>query len=227
MNTPLLSIIMPVYNEANTVARILEVVNSLNIEKEIIAVDDGSTDGTDKALRSIQLPNLKVIHHSTNRGKGAAIQTGIANATGEFVIIQDADLEYDPQDYFKLLEEIKKGTADVVLGARFTEGYQGMFIPRLGNRLLTGLSNLLFNSRLNDIFTCYKLFRRDTIVKLNLQSCNFDIEIEMVFKVLRKGLRITEVPIFYQPRSYYEGKKIKINDGIRAVISIFKFKFSA
>ena len=148
-------------------------------------------------LGSIKYNNLKVIHHTSNRGKGAAVLTGLSHAEGEFVIIQDADLEYDPNDYLKLMEAIKKDNADIVLGARFKEGYHGLFIHRFGNRLLTGLLNLLFNLKLNDCFTCYKLFRRDTINLLNLKEQSFTIETEIVAKAAKKGLRIIEVPVSY------------------------------
>jgi glycosyltransferase involved in cell wall biosynthesis len=221
----LLSVIIPVYNEAKTISQVLEKIDSLDIDKEIIVVDDGSNDGSDKVLRNIKFANFRLIHHSSNRGKGAAILTGLANASGEFVIIQDADLEYDPADYLKLIKEIKMENVDVVLGVRFTKGYHGLLIPRLGNQLLTGLLNILFGTRLNDCMTCYKLFRRETINKLNLRSQNFNIEIEIVSKVIKNGLRISEVPVSYHPRNYSEGKKIRIKDGIRAITSIITYRF--
>lgn len=223
---PLLSVIVPVYNEAKTVRQILEKINAVKIDKEIIVVDDSSCDGTEKILRDIKYNNLKIIHHSSNRGKGAAFLTGLSHAQGEFIIIQDADLEYEPNDYLKLMEVIKENNADIVLGARFKKGYHGLFIHRLGNRLLTGLLNLLFDLKLNDCFTCYKLFRRDTINLLNLKEQSFTIETEIVAKAAKKGLRIIEVPISYYPRSYSEGKKIRCKDGIRAIRSIIKYRFS-
>ncbi len=223
---PLLSVIMPVYNEAKTIRQILEKINSVDIDKEIIVVDDGSCDGTGNILKDIKYNNLKVIHHASNRGKGAAFLTGLANATGEFVIIQDADLEYDPNDYLKLIRTLKENNADIILGARFKKGYHGLLIHRLGNRLLTGLLNFLFNVRINDCFTCYKLFRRDTINKLNLHEQSFTIETEIVAKAAKKGLHIFEVPVSYHPRSYSEGKKIRCKDGFRAIRSIIKYRFS-
>ena len=223
---PQLSVIIPVYNEAKTVRQILEKINSVDIDKEIIVVDDGSSDGTEKILRDIKYNNLKIIHHSSNRGKGAAFLTGLFHAQGDFVIIQDADLEYEPNDYLKLMEVIKENNADIVLGARFKKGYHGLFIHRFGNRLLTGLLNLLFDLKLNDCFTCYKLFRRDTINLLNLKEQSFTIETEIVAKAAKKGLRIIEVPISYYPRPYSEGKKIRCKDGIRAIRSIIKYRFS-
>jgi len=223
---PQLSVIIPVYNEAKTIRQILEKINCVNIDKEIIVVDDGSGDGTEKILRDIKYNNLKIIHHSSNRGKGAAFLTGLSHAQGEFIIIQDADLEYDPNDYLKLMEAIKENNADIVLGARFKKGYHGLFIHRLGNRFLTVLLNLLFDLKLNDCFTCYKLFRRDTINFLNLKEQSFTIETEIVAKAAKKGLRIIEVPISYHPRLYSEGKKIRCKDGIWAIRSIIKYRFS-
>lgn len=222
---PLLSVIVPAYNEAKTIRQILEKINSVDIDKEIIVVDDGSCDGTEKILRDIKYNNLKIIHHSSNRGKGAAFLTGLSHAQGEFIIIQDADLEYEPNDYLKLIKALKENNADIVLGARFKKGYHGLFIHRLGNRLLTVLLNLLFKVRLNDCFTCYKLFRRDTINLLNLKEQSFTVETEIVAKAAKKGLRIIEVPISYYPRSYSEGKKIRCKDGIRAIRSIIKYRF--
>lgn len=223
---PLLSVIVPVYNEAKTIRQILERINSVNIDKEIIVIDDGSFDGTEKILREIKYNNLKIIHHSSNRGKGAAFLTCLSQAQGEFIIIQDADLEYDPNDYLKLIEAIKEDNTDIVLGARFKEGYHGLLIHSLGNRLLTGLLNFLFNLKLNDCFTCYKLFRKDTINILNLKEQSFTIETEIVAKAAKKGLRIVEIPISYSPRAYSEGKKIRCRDGIRAIKSIIKYRFS-
>lgn len=222
---PLLTVIIPVYNEARTIRQILEKVNSVNIEKEIIIVDDGSTDGTGKALRDVRYDNLKIIYHSTNRGKGAAFQTALANASGEFVIIQDADLEYEPQEYIKLMEVMKRENVNIVLGARFTKGYRGLLIPRLGNRFLTILLNLLFGTQLNDCLTCYKLFRKEIIRALDIKSQGFQMEIEIVVKALKRRLKIKEIPISYRPRDYREGKKIRWLDGLHAIVDIFKYRF--
>jgi glycosyltransferase involved in cell wall biosynthesis len=221
-----LSVIVPVYNEAKTIAQIIERIFALPMDKEVIVVDDGSTDGTDKILRDIRLDNLKIVYHGSNRGKGAAIITGLGQVCGEYIIVQDADLEYDPADYSKMLEAIKNNTADLVLGARFTSGYHGMQIPKAGNRFLTGLMNMLFGVKLNDCFTCYKLMRRENFLGLGLTSASFDIEIEILAKAIKKGMRISEVPIMYNPRTYHEGKKIRIKDGIWAVLRIFKFRLS-
>jgi len=220
---PLLSVIVPVYNEAKTIREILEKISSVNIDKEIIVVDDGSSDDTGKILREMRYPNLKVIHHTTNRGKGAAFLTGLSQAEGEFIIIQDADLEYDPNDYSKLMESMKNSQADIVLGARFMKGYKGLLIHRMGNRFLTTLMNFFFSAHLNDCFTCYKLFRRQMINALGLQAKGFDIEIEIVAKALKNKLRIKEEFISYHPRSYSEGKKIRCRDGLKAMFSIIKY----
>lgn len=222
---PLLSVIVPVYNEEKTIRQIIEKINSVNIDKEIIVVDDGSTDGTGKALRDTVFPGLKVIHHSSNRGKSAAFLTALSNASGEMVIIQDADLEYDPNDYLKLIDEFNKGGADLILGARFLEGYRGMLVPRLGNRFLTGLLNILFNVRLNDFLTCYKLLRRETLNNLGLKSRGFSIDTEIVSKILKKKLKIKQVAVSYKPRNYAEGKKIKWQDGVKDILSIIKYRF--
>ncbi|HTZ11124.1 MAG TPA: glycosyltransferase family 2 protein [Candidatus Margulisiibacteriota bacterium] len=224
---PLLSVIVPVYNEVRTIGEILNKVNALNLDKEIIVVEDGSTDGTDKVLRGISYPNLKIIYHGSNRGKGAAFLTGLANATGEFVIIQDADLEYEPQECVRLMEVMRKNAADIVLGVRFTEKYHGLLIPRMGNRFLTIFLNLLFNVRINDFLTCYKLFRRETISSLGIKSPGFDMDAEIVTKALKKKMRIEQVPISYQPRNYAQGKKIRWLDGIHAMLAIVRYRFWA
>jgi len=221
----LLSVIVPVYNEEKTIKQVIDKILAVPVEKEIIVVDDSSTDGTGKILRDLRYNNLKVIHHSSNRGKGAAVLTGLENASGEYVIVQDADFEYDPNDYLKLLDVIKGGAADLVLGARFTSGYHGMKIPKAGNRLLTGLMNILFGVKLNDCFTCYKLMRKADLSGLALGSSSFDIEIEILAKAIKKRMRIVEVSVSYIPRTYHEGKKIRVKDGIWAVIRIFKFRF--
>lgn len=221
---PLLSVIVPVYNEAKTISRILEKINSVNIDKEIVVVDDGSSDDTGKILHEIKYPNLKIIYHATNRGKGAAFLTGLSHAEGEFVIIQDADLEYDPNDYFKLMDVMEKENADIVLGARFMKGYQGLFLHRMGNRFLTKLMNVMFGVHFNDCFTCYKLVRRQKLQFLNLQARGFDIDMEIIAKALKNKLRISETLISYNPRSYAEGKKIRCKDGISAALSILKYR---
>ena len=222
----MLSVIIPAYNEEKTIEAIIGQVNNLPIEKEIIVVNDCSKDRTASILRLLSFNNLKIIHHASRRGKGAAVRTGLENAVGEFVIIQDADLEYDPNDYLKLLEAIKNQGVDIVLGARFTEGYHGILLPKAGNRFLTGLMNKLFGVKLNECFSCYKLIRRESILNLGLKSDSFDIEIEILAKAIKRGMRILEVPISYKPRSYKEGKKIRVGDGFWAVMRILHFRFS-
>lgn len=221
---PLLSVIVPVYNEAKTISRILAKINSVDIDKEIVVVDDGSSDDTGKILHEIKYPGLKIIYHATNRGKGAAFLTGLFHAEGEFVIIQDADLEYDPNDYSKLMDVMGKENADIVLGARFMKGYQGLLLHRMGNRFLTKLMNVMFGANFNDCFTCYKLMRRQKLQLLNLQARGFDIDMEIIAKALKNKLRISETLISYNPRSYAEGKKIRCKDGISAALSILKYR---
>lgn len=221
---PLLTIVVPVYNEAGTIKQILEKIYQIDIDKEIIVVDDGSGDGSAKILRGLNYNGLKKIYHSSNRGKGAAFLTGLSNATGEYVIIQDADLEYDPSDYLKLIEAIKGNNATLVLGSRFLEGHRGLFLHRLGNRFLTFFLNLLFNSQINDYATCYKLATKSTFDALNLRATGFDIDIEIVCNALKKEKRILEVPISYYPRTYDAGKKIRWRDGLWAIFYIFKYR---
>jgi len=223
---PLLSVIVPVYNEAKTIKLILEKINSVNIDKEIIVVDDGSTDGTEAILEAIKYPDLKIVHHVRKRGKGAAFLTGLASSVGEFVIIQDGDLEYDPNDYLKLIEAIQNSGADMVLGARFLKGYYGLLMPRLGNQWLTAIINFLFGSRLNDYFTCYKLAKRSTWNDLNLKAAGFDIEVEIICSILKNNKNLLEVPVTYRPRTYQEGKKIKWKDGLSAIFYMFKYRFT-
>lgn len=222
---PLLSVIIPAYNEANTIRQILEKVESVNIDKEIIVVDNGSTDGTDKVLRGIHYENMKIIHHTSNRGKGGGVLTGLSQSCGEFVIIQDADLEYDPNDYQKLMEIIKRDKADLVLGARFLGGHHGLFMHRLGNRFLTGLLNFLFKSSLNDYATCYKLAARNTWGSLNLKATGFNMDVEIISNALKKKMRILEVAVSYNPRPYKDGKKIRWVDGLWTIFYIFKYCF--
>jgi len=221
---PLISVIVPVYNEANTVRQIIERIRSVDIDKEIVVVDNFSTDGTREILRTLRSDNLKVIYHNFNRGKGASFVTGLNNAAGEYVIAQDADLEYDPNDYRLLFEAIKDGKADMVLGARFFKGYHGLFIHAAGNRFLTFTINLLFGANLNDYATCYKLARRQTFKSLELSTTGFDIDVEIICKALIKRLRIKEVHASYSPRSYKEGKKIRINDAFWAVLAMLKYR---
>lgn len=218
---PLFSIVIPVYNEKKTLRKILDKINSVPLDKEIVIVDNFSTDGTREILREIERQRkARVIYHPRNLGKGTSVRVGINEAKGEFIVIQDADLEYDPRDYLKLIKPLLNNQADLSLGARFIASRSGLFIHQLGNRFLTGLINFLFGSHLNDYATCYKLAKRQTFINLGLVSKSFDIEVEIVCKALKNKLRIVEVPISYNPRSYNEGKKIRWLDGILAIISI-------
>lgn len=226
----LLSVIVPGYNEAKTIRQILEKINSVDIDKEIIVVDNCSTDGTQNILQEIskkpEFNSLRVIYHSYNQGKGKSVKDGIRHSQGEYIVIQDADLEYDPKDYFNLMKPLLENRADIVLGARFTSGHSGLLLHRLGNKFLTRFLNFMFGSYLNDYATCYKMARRETFLSLDLKSKSFDIEVEIVSKALKRRLRIAEVPILYYPRSYSQGKKIRWKDGIEAILSIIKHRFS-
>lgn len=224
---PTLSVVVPVYNEVKTIRDILSKINSVGIDKELIVVDNYSSDGTQDVLQDIlikkEFPAIKVIYHSYNKGKGASVREGIQEASGEFVVIQDADLEYNPEEYGKLMQPILDGRADIVLGARFSTGHTGLAIHRLGNRFLTSLVNFLFGTKLNDYATCYKMARKGTFISLGLKSNSFDIEVEIVSKSIKNKLRIAEVPISYFPRSYAEGKKIRWFDGLHAIVTILKY----
>jgi len=223
---PKLSVIIPVFNEAGTIRAVIEKVQAVDIDKEVIIVDDGSSDDTYRVLRELRYINLKLVHHTKNRGKGAAVVTGLSQAAGEYMIIQDADLEYEPADYPLLMNALNSGQADMALGARFTKQYHGALVPRVGNRFLTALLNLLFGVKLNDCFTCYKMFKAQAARDFNLKARSFDIEIEMLAKAVKAGLKIIEVPVSYVPRTYSEGKKIRIKDGIKAIFSIIKYRIS-
>ncbi len=224
---PKLSVIIPVYNEKATISQVIDKINAVNIDKEIIVVDDSSSDGTGDILRSLQYPNLKVIHHSTNRGKGAAVLTGLAHASGEYIIVQDADLEYDPQEYVKLVDYAVKNNLPVVYGSRFMQTWRVTSLWHyLVNKFLTSLTNLLFWANLTDMETCYKLIKLDLAKGLNLQAKRFEIEPEITAKILKKGCKIAEIPISYKGRSYNEGKKIGWRDGISAVWCLIKLRLT-
>ncbi len=224
-----LSVIIPVYNEKNTVHKIIRQVLEvdLEMEKEIILIDDGSTDGTREILENLEYPNVKVKIHEKNQGKGAALRTGFSLATGDFVIIQDADLEYDPREYPILLTPLLDGRADAVYGSRFLGGPHRVFFfwHYIGNKMLTTLSNILSNLNLTDMETCYKVFRKETLDKLTLKSKRFGIEPEITIKLARQKCRIYEVPISYSGRDYTEGKKIGWKDGVAAIYHLIRFKF--
>jgi len=224
-----ISIIMPAYNEKQTIAEIIGKVQTVDIgcQKELIIVDDASVDGTKDVLKSmIGQPGLRIIFHDQNRGKGAAIRTGLEHVTGEIVLIQDADLEYDPHDYPRLLHPILDGKADVVYGNRFHgESHRVLYFwHSVGNRMLTLLCNMLTNLNLNDMEVGYKAFRADVLHRIRLQSDRFGFEPEVTAKVARLGCRVYEVPIAYYGRTYAEGKKITWRDGIAALWCIVRYR---
>jgi glycosyltransferase involved in cell wall biosynthesis len=225
---PLLSIIMPCYNEANTLPLILEQVRAIKLDKEIVAVDDHSSDGTLAVLRAEAAndPCMQVISHPYNRGKGAAVRSGLAHARGEIVIIQDADLEYDPQDYYELVQPIVDGRVNVVYGSRFMGRHTGMYFwNAIGNKGLTFLTNFLYNCWISDMETCYKVMRTDIMRGLDLESSDFRLEPEITAKVLRRGHRIYEIPISYLGRTYEEGKKMKPSQGFYAILALLRYRF--
>ncbi len=224
-----LSVIVPVFNERNTVAEIVRQMRAVDlpVEREIVIVDDGSDDGTRAVLAQLADSTVHVILHDHNRGKGAAIRTGLAQVTGDLVLIQDADLEYSPEDWPKLLAPIFNGRARVVYGSRFTGERRNMlFLHWVGNRFLSLVTNVLYNTTLSDMETCYKLFDRELIRDIRLRSDRFDFEPEITAKLLRRGVRIYEVPISYTGREFDEGKKITWRDGMVALWTLVKYRFT-
>jgi len=225
-----LSIVMPVFNEHETLSEILGQVRAVElpgVEKEILVVDDGSTDGSREILaEEAQAGDLAVFYHDKNRGKGAAVRTAIEHATGDMIVIQDADLEYDPRDYPRLIQPIIERRVTVVYGSRFLGPRKAMmFWHMLGNKLLTLTTNVLYNAILSDMETCYKCFRADVIKDIPLRSRRFDFEPEVTAKVLKRGHRIFEVPISYYGREYDEGKKIGWKDAPIALWTLLKYRF--
>ena len=223
-----LSVIIPVYNEVESIEEILKRVQATNLPTEIIVVDDGSKDGTRDLLAKLDgREHIRVILHEQNQGKGAAVRTGLNAATGDTLLIQDADLEYDPRDYPLLIKPLEEGIADVVYGSRFLGGPRrvAMFWHMIANYLLTFMTNLLYNTILTDMETGYKVFRRKVIDGMPLHARRFDFEPEFTAKVLKRRYRIFEVAISFNPRDYTEGKKIKLKDAFEAVWTLLKYRF--
>ncbi len=226
-----LSVVIPVYNERDTVRMIVERVQAVDVDKEIVMVDDYSTDGTRDVLPEIErdFANVRVFYQDRNYGKGKALRTGFEKAEGDYVIIQDADLEYDPEDYHKLLKPLDSGRADVVYGSRFitTQEHRVLYFwHSLGNQFLTLLSNMATDLNLTDMETCYKVFRRELIQALELEEDRFGFEPEVTSKIAKAGARIYEVGIAYHGRTYDEGKKIGARDGFRALWCVVKYRLT-
>ena len=228
-----LSVIIPVYNESRTIREIIQRVQAVGLADEIVVVDDGSTDGTRQVLSELGSAgqplrfSLRVILHEKNQGKGAAVYTGIQNTSGDVILVQDADLEYDPRDIPALLKPLQEGIADVVYGSRFLGGPRRptMFWHMVANQLLTLMTNILYDTILTDMETGYKLFRRQVVANMKIRSRRFDFEPEFTAKVLKMKARIFEVPITFNPRDYDEGKKIGLKDAFIAVWTLLKYRF--
>jgi dolichol-phosphate mannosyltransferase len=225
-----LSIIIPVFNEEKTILSILNKLKKCpigNLKKEIIIVDDFSSDNTKKILKKIRNRNIKILYHERNMGKGFAIRTALKHFTGDILIIQDADLEYDPGDYKKLLEPILSKKAEVVYGSRFIQKKNKQKFNKfyIANKILSEITSILYPQKITDMETCYKVFRRDIIKKINLKCKRFDFEPEITAKILKKRIKILEVPINYHPRSKKEGKKIGWDDGFVALWALIKYRF--
>ena len=224
-----LSVIIPVYNEKKTINEIIKKVKRVKISKEIIIVDDGSTDGTRDFLKKLKDDEIRVFFHKKNYGKSHAVRVGIKETKGEIVIIQDADLEYDPQDYYNLIKPILNGKIKVVYGTRFPKGrdHPSLFnLFYLANKVLTTMANVLYKANITDEPTCYKIFDANVIKSLNLKSERFEFCPEVTAKVKKKGFKIYEVPISYFPRTTSEGKKINWKDGVEAIWTLVKYRFS-
>src|SRR3954471_24152878 len=225
-----LSVVVPVFNERNTLVEILRRMRQVRlpegIDREIVVVDDGSTDGTRDLLKQLGDSTVRVVMHPNNRGKGAAVRTGFQHVTGDYVLVQDADLEYDPDDWPRLLNPVLRGKARVVYGSRFTGERRNMlFLHWVGNRFLSLVTNVLYNTTLSDMETCYKLFDRTLLDGITLRAQRFEFEPEVTAKILRRGIRIYEVPISYTGREFDEGKKITWRDGFVALWTLVKYRF--
>lgn len=223
-----ISVIIPAYNEIGTIQEILKRVQTVGVADEILVVDDGSIDGTREVLKEYDSQGpVKPIFHEQNQGKGAAVRTGIQHASGDLIIIQDADLEYDPRDYQLLLQPVREGIADVVYGSRFLGAPRrpAMFWHMVANKMLTLMTNILYNNILTDMETGYKVFRREIVEDMKLRAKKFDFEPEFTAKVLKRNVRIFEVPITFNPRDYAEGKKIALRDAFQAVWTLIKYRF--
>lgn len=228
-----ISILIPIFNEAKTLKLILEKIDEVSfcgLEKEIILIDDYSIDGTRDILAELgqTCPDkYKIFYHEKNMGKGAALRTGFGHVTGDIVIVQDADLEYNPSDYEPLIEKLVKGEADVVYGSRFlNEKSEFMLLSKLANKFLTFVTNVLYGVKLTDMETCYKAFKTDFIKGIQIKANRFDFEPEITAKVLKKGAKLIELPVLYNAREYDEGKKITWKDGVHAIWTLVKFRFS-
>jgi len=228
-----ISIVIPVYNEKNNIKKILNRVKEAEVfglKKEIIIVDDFSNDGTREILKKLKDPYIKIFFHEVNKGKGSALRTGFSKATGDIIVIQDADLEYDPNDYIILLKPILSGKTKVVYGSRFMQksiiGKERWAIPThyIGNKLLSFATSILYFRWISDMETCYKMFTREVLKSLKLRATRFDFEPEITSKILKKGYKIVEVPINFNPRSFEEGKKITWKDGIKALWCLLKYR---
>lgn len=223
-----LSVLIPVYNEKNTISEVVQKVLATGLVHEIVIVDDGSTDGTRDVLASMNgQEKIKIILHQKNAGKGAALRTAIQNASGDVMLIQDADLEYNPNEYANLLKPIEENMADVVYGSRFLGAPHRaiLFWNMVANKLLTMMTNILYNTILSDMETGYKVFRREVVADMKLRANRFDFEPEFTAKILKKGVRVFDTPITFNPREYSEGKKIGIWDAFEAVWALLKYRF--
>ncbi len=223
-----ITVLMPVYNEIHTIEEILRRVQATGLASEILIVDDGSIDGTRDLLQKIETQNsIRVVYHEQNQGKGAAVRTGIQAVSGDIILIQDADLEYDPRDYPELLRPLEEGLADVVYGSRFLGGPRRptMFWHMVANKSLTLMTNILYDTILTDMETGYKVFRREVVEDMPLHARRFEFEPEFTAKILKRKVRIFEVPITFNPRDYSEGKKIGIKDAFEAVWALIKYRF--